>query len=167
MKKNILTIIIMAIVLINTALLAVLIFAIVPAAKRTNQLIDKVASVVDLELESKSELGDVTVKDIVSHNIDEKLTVNLASTDDEAHYAQMQVSLSMNSKNEDYKDLSEKMLENENAIKEIITDIFAKYTIEQVKENKDKIREEAKKQIQDYFSSDFIISISFGNMLFQ
>ena len=50
MKKNILTIIIMAATLINVVLSVVLVFAVMPAMNKTSALVDKVSSVIDLEL---------------------------------------------------------------------------------------------------------------------
>lgn len=168
MKKNILTIIIMAITLINTVLLAVLIFAIVPSANKTMKLVDKVNSIVDLELESPDgQEEDIAVSDIVSYNIADKLTINLKSTDSENHYAIMKVSLSMNSKNEQYETLSPKVAENENAIKEIISDEFGKYTKEEVNANKNQIKDQIIIRIQEYFKSDFIINVSIGDLITQ
>ena len=168
MKKNILTIIIMAITLINTVLLAVLIFAIVPSANKTMKLVDKVNSIVDLELESPdSQKEEIAVSDIVAYNMVDKLTINLKSTDSESHYAIMKVSLSMNSKNEQYETLSTKVAENENAIKEIISDEFGKYSKEEVNTNKNQIKDQIIVRIQEYFKSDFIINVSFGDLITQ
>ena len=54
MKKNILTIVIMAASIINLILSAVLIFSVMPTMNKTSNLIDKVSSVIDLEIESQS-----------------------------------------------------------------------------------------------------------------
>ena len=62
MKKNILTIVIMAATLINLVLSAVMIFSVVPAMNKTSNLVDKVASVVDLEIEdANKDAQDYTV----------------------------------------------------------------------------------------------------------
>jgi flagellar FliL protein len=168
MKKNILTIIIMAITLINTVLLAVLIFAIVPTANKTMKLIDKVNTIVDLELESpEGAVEEISVSDIIAYNIVDKLTLNLKSDDGENHYAILKVSLSMNSKNEDYETLSLKVAENENAVKEIISDEFGKYTKDEVNAMKNEIKEQIIVRIQEYFKSDFIINVSFGDLITQ
>ncbi len=167
MKKNILTIIIMAVVLINVALSGILIFTIVPATNRTNQLVNKVASIVDLELESPGEGEEIAVSDIIVHEIEDQLTISLASDDSDPHYAVLTVSLSMNSKHEDYNTLSLKIKENENDIKEIINDEFTNLTIQEIKSKKDEIRDQVLIQIREHFKSDFIISVSFGNILFQ
>ncbi len=168
MKKNILTIIIMAITLINTILLAVLIFAIVPTANKTMKLIDQVNSIVDLELESpEGEQEEIAVSDIATYNIADKLTINLKSDDGESHYAILKVSISMNTKNEQYATLSTKIAENENAIKEIVSDEFGKYTKDEVNANKAMIKEQIIVRIQEYFKSDFIINVSFGDLITQ
>ncbi len=168
MKKNILTIIIMAITLINTVLLALLIFTIVPAASKTSRLMDKVASIVELELESPEGDGEgFTVSDIVTYNIEEKLTINLKSTDGKNHYALMNVSLSMNTKSEDYETLNPKIKENENAIKEIVQEEFAKYTMDEVNTKKTEIKNQVVVRIQELMQSDFIVNVSFGSLVLQ
>ena len=65
MRKNILTIIILAMALINIILSAVLIFAIIPTANKTNQLVTKVAQIVDLELESPEGKRVISVSTLI------------------------------------------------------------------------------------------------------
>ena len=165
MKRNILTVIIMAITLINTVLLAMLIFVIVPTSNKTNQLVTKVASIVDLELENPED-NEVSVADIVTQKYDEKLTIKLDSSSSEPHYAVLYVSLSMNSKNEDYELLKDKVTENENPVLEIVNGEFAKYTIDNVQEHKEDIRQQVLTKVQELFQSDFIINVSFGNVVY-
>ncbi|MDF2510883.1 MAG: putative rane protein [Herbinix sp.] len=165
MKKNILTIIIMAITLINTVLLALLIFAIVPTSNRTNQLVTKVASIVDLELEDTQD-SEVAVSDIITQKLEDKLTITLNSSSADPHYAILFLSLSMNSKNEDYELLSGKITENEGPISEIVTEEFGKYTIDNVQEHKEDIRQAVLTRVQELFQSDFIINVSFGNVVY-
>jgi flagellar FliL protein len=167
MKKNILTIIIMAITLINTILLAVLIFAIVPTSNKTNKLVRKVAAIVDLELESPEAQEEIAVSDIEGYDLPEQMTINLKSDDDKSHFALVNVSLSINTKHKDYSDLQPKIAENVNGIKEIVSDEFGKYSMDEVKENKEVIKEQVLKRIQELFKSDFIISVSFGNIITQ
>lgn len=111
--------------------------------------------------------GEVAVSDIVVQKIDDKLTINLKKTDEVNHYALVNVSLSINSKHEDNETLSPKIKENENEIKEIVTEEFAKYTIDEVNEKKNEIKEQVLIRIQEYFKSDFIINVSFGNLILQ
>ena len=55
MKKNILTIVIMASTVLNLVLTIIMVFSIVPAMNKSNKLVDKVASVIDLELEKEED----------------------------------------------------------------------------------------------------------------
>jgi len=165
MKKNILTIIIMAIVLINTILTALLIFTIVPTANKTNTLVAKVASIVDLELESPNSEDNISVDDIQTFNIPDKMTINLKSTDQKEHYLTVNVSLSMNTKNKDFTKYSETVKDHVIELKDIIQDEFSKYTKDEIQSNKDKIKDNILVNIQEYYKSDFIIKVSFGNLL--
>lgn len=78
MKKNILTIVIMASTVLNLVLTIIMVFSIVPAMNKTNKLVDKVASVIDLELE-KEEDKNYDVKDLEPFDIpfENKQTLSL------------------------------------------------------------------------------------------
>ncbi|MGB8452104.1 MAG: flagellar basal body-associated FliL family protein [Anaerocolumna sp.] len=169
MKRNILTIIILALGILNMILTAVIVFAVVPTTMRTNNLISKVASTIDLELQdpSKDNAEQVNIADIEVYQIPDDLTINLKqdAIDTKSHYALVSVSLSVNTKSKDYKILNPTISTNQSAITEIINDEFSKYTVSNVNENKDVIKEEILKKIQEYFNSDFIISISVGKLV--
>ncbi|MGB4658476.1 MAG: flagellar basal body-associated FliL family protein [Mobilitalea sp.] len=167
MKKNMLTIVILALSVINIILSAVIIFAIVPTANKTTQLVDKIASIVDLEMESEAP-SEPAVADLKIHTIPDKLTINLADSGDGiSHYAILTVSISVDSKNADAVTVEPVIETNANEIKEIVTEEFAKYTMADVTANKDQIKEQVLVRIQEYFKSDCITNISFGNILMQ
>ncbi|NLJ96928.1 MAG: hypothetical protein GX321_07205 [Clostridiales bacterium] len=167
MKKNILTIIIMAMCIINIVLSAVIIFAIVPTANKSIALVNKVAQIIDLELESPdNQLENLGVSDIGTYLFEERMTCKLAKSDDEDHYAVLYLSLSLNKTHKDYLDLEPLIKQYENNIKEIVSDEFAKYTEDEVMEKKDDIKNQVLIRIQELFKSDFIINVSFGNILY-
>jgi len=155
----------MAIVLINTILTALLIFTIVPTANKTNTLVAKVASIVDLELESPNSEDNISVDDIQTFNIPDKMTINLKSTDQKEHYLTVNVSLSMNTKNKDFTKYSETVKDHVIEMKDIIQDEISKYTKDEIQSNKEKIKDNILVKIQEYFKSDFIIKVYFGNLL--
>lgn len=167
MKKNILTVVIMAMALINIILSAMIIFVIVPTSNKTNRLVTKVAQIVDLELESPDKSSELSVSDIDPYDIPDKLTINLKKSDENPHYAVLYVSLSINKLNKDTATLQPLIEKNQSKIKEIVTEEFSKFTIDEVPNNKNKIKENILKRIQDYFKSDFIINVSFGNLVLQ
>lgn len=165
MKKNILTIIILATSLINIILSAVIIFSIVPTANRTNTLVSKVASIIDLELESPTAETKISISDISTYDIDGKLTINMKSKDINK-YATLYVSLSINTKHKDSEKLQSKIKEHELAIKEIVQNEFSKYSSEEANANKDEIKKQVLANIQEYFDSDFIINVTFADLVF-
>ncbi len=166
MKKNILTVIIMAMALINIILSAIIIFVVVPTSNKTNRLVSKVAQIIDLELENPDAKEDeLAVSDIETYEIPDKLTIRLKKSDEAKHYAIVYVSLSVNKKHEQYTELQPFIQQNENEIKEIVTDEFSHYTIDEVDNNKNQIKERVLSRIQELFKSDFIINVSFGNLL--
>ena len=57
MKKNLISVLILALVLANLILTAILAFTIIPQTKKSNELIDQVCSAIDLELESGSNIS--------------------------------------------------------------------------------------------------------------
>ena len=167
MKKNILTIVIIALALINLTLTAVLVFVVVPTSSRTDKLIQKVVNVLDLELESKGQLESITIDDIQTYTIENKLTIALKAEpgDKIPRYAVLNVSLAMNTKSPEYTKLEAKVIEHENYIEEFITEEFSKYTRSNVEENKEAIKVAVLERIAEHFDSNFIISVTFGNMV--
>jgi flagellar FliL protein len=167
MRKNILTIIILAMCLINIVLSAVLIFVMVPTANKSIALVNKVAQIIDLELESpENAISNIGVSDIETYLIDERLTCILAKSDNEDHYAVLYLSLSLNKTHDDYLELQPLIKQYENNMKEIVSDEFAKYTIDEARAIKDNIRDQVTIRIQELFQSDFVINVSFGNILY-
>lgn len=168
MKKNIITIIILAMAFINIVLSAVIIFVIVPTSNKTNALVSKVASIIDLELESPDAKAEqIAVSDIQIYDIKDKLTINLKKKNSNKHWAIVYVSLSVNKKHKDTEKLYPIISDHENRIKEIITEEFARYTTDEVNDKKETIREQILKRIQEHFNSDFIINVSFGNIILE
>ncbi len=170
MKKNLLTIVILALGIVNMILTAVIVFSVVPTTIRTNNLIAKVASNIDLELESptaEEEASPIGIADLEVYKIEKEMTINLKKNENDTknHYALVSVSFSINTKSEDYETLQPTIATNESAITEIISDEFSKYTVDVVNENKDNIKVEILKRVQEYFNSDFIVSVSVGKLV--
>lgn len=168
MKKNILAVIILALSLVNIVLSAVIIFTVIPTMKKTSNLIDRVVSIIDLELETPSEsVDELTVADIETMDFEDKFTCTLkkSNEDNTIHYAVFYLSLYINKKNADTETLKPYIENNKSKIQEIVTEEFSKYTRDEISENKDVIKNNILKSIQNIFHSEFIIDISFGNII--
>ena len=105
MKKNLLAVIILALVLVNLILTAVLVFSIIPQTKKSNELIDQVCAAINIELEGgqNKDSSAVPIEEIAVYNITDNFTVNLADNGDgKKHYAVFSVGLSVNKTSESY-----------------------------------------------------------------
>ncbi len=176
MKKNFLTVIILSLGILNMILTAVIVFAVVPTTMRTNELISKVATTIDLEINGSPDNKSISIEDIENYKLSKDLTINLknenenstsnnnennVSTTKKLHYAMVTASLSLNKKSEDYKKLQPLVSENETKINEIFQNEFSKYTINEVGEKKEEIKNSVLAELQQYFESeDFIIGVS-------
>lgn len=171
MKKNIFSIIILALVIVNLVLTAIMMFSVVPAAKKTNTLVTQICSVLDLELEAnKAESGDdsISIDQIATYDIADQLTVNLKSgTDGASHYAVFSVTLSMDKENEGYKNYGEQIADKESLIKSEIIDVVSGFTLEEAQSNREALQDALKERLVKMFDSDFIIKVAFRDIVFQ
>lgn len=175
MRKNILTIVIMALCLMNLVMTAIVVFTIVPTAKKTDALISQVASVINLELTGYAE-NSYKVENLEVHKIDEGLTKNLKPGEKdpetgkvESHFAVLDyVTLSINTKSEDYKELNEILTAQDPKIMDIVGTTLTQYTYDEAISDQSKIKEDILQQLRTYFgSADFIVDVNFGNFVCQ
>lgn len=171
MKKNMMSILILALLIVNIVLTAIMMFSVVGTAKKTSALIDDIASVLKLELDNQGVTGETTVAavpidDVATYNIAEELTIPLAQgADGKPHYFLVAVTLSMNTKDKGYKKYSEGLAEKEQLIKGEIVSVISNYTLEEVQENTDAIRMEILGKIQSMYDSKFIYNVTFTKAL--
>lgn len=171
MKKNMLTVIVIALCLINVVLTAVIVFSVVPAMNQTSALIKQVAAVIDLELESPDAHGgeaNVAVADSEPYTIEQEFTINLkAGEDSKQHFAIMSsITLYMNKKHEDYKKLSPTVEANKGFVVETVNDVISQYTYENASSRREEMKTEILNRIHDRFGSGFIYDLSFVNLMF-
>ena len=171
MKKNLITVMVLALVLVNLVLTAVLTITILPQTKKANELITQVCSAIDLELRSGAVSGDtlrVPIDKVASYDIEE-MTINLKDGGDgKKHYAVIQVSLSMNTESEGYKEYGgEKMAEKLSLIKNQINSIVSGFTYEEFTADQQGVQDAILAGLQQLFNSDFIVSVGFSTVTSQ
>lgn len=167
MKKNLMSVLIMALVFVNVVLSAIIMITLVPTAKQSNELITKVCSAIDLELDSGKvyNVNEIPIDQLESVSLtgEEPGTFNLKKGDDgEMHFAVVNVSISLNKQDDDYAAKQPLIATNLELVKEIITNTFMHYTYEEVvsTDGAEEVREEMLNQIQELFDSDFIIGVT-------
>ena len=170
MKKNLITVITLALVVVNLVLTVILTITILPETQKANEQITKVCSAFDLDLESGSATSNanIPIDQIEVYNIDDEQTINLKQDGDgKDHFAIITVSISMDTKNSDYKDLQPQVEEKVNLIKGDINNIVSQYTIDEIKNNQSAVQDEILKDLQKMFGSDFIVAVGFPTAQYQ
>ena len=169
MKKNLMTVVILALVFANFVLTAIMMFTIVPTTQKANELITKVCEAIDLELNSgaANSLSNLPIDQIATYNVSggETMTINLADGD---HYALVAVSLSINKESERYKDSNTAILsEQESIIKNTINQVIRQYTKDELLKNTVKIQEEICKSLAKTYGTDYIVGVNFATLTAQ
>lgn len=170
MKKNLITVITLALVVMNLVLTVILTITILPETKKANELITKVCSAIDLDLESGSATSsaNIPIDQIDVYDIEDQQTINLKSSGDgKEHFAVITVSISMDKKNKDYKNLQPEVENKVELIKGEINNIVSQYTIDEIKNNQSAVQNEILKDLQKMFGSDFIVAVGFTTAQYQ
>lgn len=172
MKKNLLSVVILALIVVNLILTGIMMFSCVSANKKTAALVNDIASVLDLELtgggSNTEEVAAVSVADTEIYNIADAMTVALRPSEDgKEHYCMCEVSFSMNKTHEDYETMSPMVATQESKIRSIIIGVIGGYTKEEAQANQKAIESEILEQVQQMFGSNFIYEAYFRDVKFQ
>lgn len=167
MKKNILTIVIMASTVTNLVLTAVMMFSIVPAMNKTNKLVDKVAAVIDLETEEEEEGTQWENLETYDIPFDSKQTINLKPDGDkEAHYVVIDgITVSFNKEAEDYDKISESIKTSNVYIVDYVKEAISEQSISTLSEQA--IKDNALAKIQEFYGSKCVVRLSLSGYMFQ
>ena len=179
MKKNLLSIIILALLVVNLGMTGFMMLSVMTTNSQTAKLISDIAAALELEANggnsggfSGSASGVVAVTDMATWGFtgDEKVTIALKPGEDgKAHYMVVEVVFSMNKASADYATLgTEENLANvKEVVKSEITNTLASYTMEELQGGMDAVaRESILENVQAMFNSNFIYDISFSSVLY-
>lgn len=175
MKKNMLTIVVIALCLVNLALNVFIMLSVVPASNEANKLVSDIASIVNLELEGNTTKNKVSMSDMDVVTFENSIQINLKSSGDgKDHYAIIDsISIYLIKTADDYEKLSANMKQEdlksgyESTVDEIVNDHFIQHTKEEAQNNKEAIKMAILKDIQEKFGTQTIADIAFKNLRFQ
>lgn len=180
MKKNLLAIIILALLIVNIVLTGFMMFSVVGASQKTSALVGDIAAVLKLELgDGTGAAGDgtaatVSLKDSVTYNMPDPMTMPLKIGEDgKQHYTTLMVSLSMDSKHKDYKDYGGDgdLSATVSMIQDAMITVYSNYTYEQITGDAEtiinQIKAECLERIKGIYNSDFIYNISLRDIKYQ
>lgn len=172
MKKNIFSIIITALTVVNVILTAILFFVMMPTFQKTNELVTKVASVLNIELaeggtavEEQYKISDLEYTDVA---FDAQQTINLnPSEDGKAHYALFDgYTVGVNKEADDYDDFkTDKITSYQSTITDIIRSVMQSHNNDNISE--DIIKKESLEQIREKFDTKSVVEITLKNFMHQ
>ena len=170
MKKNLISIMILALLVVNIVLTSLLMFNIVGTNKKTAALVTDIAAAVSLDLGTPAEEEEkevVPMKNVEPYTIAD-MTIPLTKDEDgKDHFMVLSVTLSMNTKNKGYKTFGADLSTKENLIKGEINDVVGRYTLSEARDNEDALKKDILESIQKLFDSDFIFEVTFSSTMYQ
>lgn len=169
MKKNLITVIILALCVVNLILNVLIVFVCMPSAKKTNNLISEIASVLNLELEGNNDTPTVALENMATYSLDAQV-VNLKDDGSgDSHYVQVGLTLEMDKSSKDYESLNTVLQESGSAVFDEARNVIQNYTYAEVTEQK--TQEDIKKQIlesvQKKYATQCIYNVSFSKFTTQ
>lgn len=173
MKKSMLNVITLALVLINLVLTVVLTFSLVSTNNKTNNLISKVAKIIDLDvggISSGSGTGNVNIDDIEYIDVmsGDSNSITVSYTDGgKTHYVVLKVTIGLNKKSKDYETKSVSINNGMKLIVSQITNEALKYKYDSVVANKTTIENNLLSTLRDQFQTEMIHSVTLSEILVQ
>lgn len=169
MKKNLITVIILALCVVNLILNVMLVFVCMPSAKKTNNLITEIASILSLELESNDGQPKVDLANIANFNIEAQV-VNLKDDgSDKSHYVQLGLTLELDKSSEDYEQLNTVLGEAQGPVFDEARNVIQNYTYNEVsdQEVQAKIKQQILDSLQKKYATKCIYNVSFSKFTIQ
>lgn len=168
MKKNLITVIILALCVVNLILNIMLVFVCMPSAQKTNNLITQIAAALDLELTGNSQ-PTVALEDIGTYNVEAQV-VNLKDDGSgEKHYVQVGLTLELDMSSDDYESLNTVLLGAEGPVFDEARNVIQGYTYAEVTDQatQEKIKKQILSGLQKKYSTQCIYRVSFSKFTTQ
>jgi flagellar FliL protein len=173
MKKNLLTVLILALLIVNIVLTGIMMISITSTNKKTAQLVNNIATAMNLELttpggETADTVEEVSIADTAVYSLANKMTIPLATDGSTQSYMICEIGFSMNTKNKDYKTYGEQVSagEMDTLIMDTINSVVGAHTVDECRNDMDGLKEEILQAVQGLFQSDFIYKVSISSVNF-
>lgn len=170
MKKNLLSVLILVLLVVNIILSVVMMVSVVGTNKKTGELITSIATVLKIQLYNPggTAVTDVPLSDTEIYNIT-KLMISVDKADGKTGYIVFDLGLQQNMKHKDYKQMggAEKLASYQSGIMDSVNIVVSRHTQEEFRQDVEGVREEILKAIQEFFGSDFIYRVSLSNIQYQ
>lgn len=180
MKNNLLTIIILALLIVNIILTGIMMISFMGTNKKTADLVSDIAAVLNLELgvEEEEEVVEIPMSQQTPWAMEGAMTIPLQSEQilDEngnvistkEHYIMFNVSFSLYTKGDGYKDYGETFGDYESLIQDAINSTVSKHTIDECRNDFETVREEMLEAVKGLFDkNEFIYKIAISEIKYQ
>lgn len=168
MKKNLIAVIILALVLVNIGLTAVMLFSITSTNKTTADLVTRIAGAMDMELSSANGAEyqqPVPIENVATYDIADPMTLRLKPDENGGeHYIMLSITFSMNTAHEDYATYGADVATRESLIKSEINTVVGKYTTEEAQADEAGLKQAILEAVQNLYGSDFIYKVDFRDV---
>lgn len=169
MKKNLITVIILALCIVNLILNIMLVFVCMPSAQKTNNLITQIAAVLNLELTSGNAQPTVALENIGTYSVEAQV-INLKDDGSgEKHYVQVGLTLELDMSSEDYESLNTVLQGAEGPVFDEARNVIQGYTYAEVTDQvtQEKIKKQILTSLQKKYATQCIYSVSFSKFTTQ
>lgn len=167
MKKNVISIVILALLIVNIVLSSITMFSVASTNQKTAALVTDISSAISLDLKSSeaSPVKNVPIADVVTYDVPE-MTIPLkrAEGEDKDHFAVISVTLSMDSKSKEYKKYGEDIDSKASLIKGEISDTVAGFTLDEARSDGHAIEAAILQRVQAMYDSDFIYDVTISGI---
>ncbi len=172
MKKNLLTVLILALLIVNIVLTVVMMVSVMSVNSRTASLVRNITTALNLEItepgEEKKE--QVSLKNTAYFTIEGAMTIALRPEADAAGetkqgYLMFNISFSMNTKSKDYKTYKDTIADYEMAVKDVVTSVVGAHTASECADT-GMLKTEILAGVQELFGSDFIYDVAMSDIKF-
>ena len=177
MKKNLLSVLILVLMIVNIALSAVMMTNVISTNQKTAELMDSIGAAMNLELYTPGTGPEVSLANTDTHVMNQMM-IPLAyskvtnedgstSTSGKQIYLMFDISLLMDKTHEDYAEYSGTIADYDTMIQDAIERVVSNYTEEECRASfTGDIRNEMVTAVQILFESKFIYGITLSNIKF-
>lgn len=163
MKKNLLTVLILALLIVNIVLTSVMMISVTSTNKKTASLVGNIATAMNLELTIPGQgnvAGAVSLADTENYDLG-----NMTMLLQDGGYLVCNISLSINTKHADYKTYGgENMDAHANMVKDAVSTVVLKHTAEECSTDMDGLKAEILRAVQQLFQSEFIYQVAISEV---
>ena len=172
MKKNLLTVLILALMIVNIVLTTIIMVSVISANKKTADLVGNIATAMNLEWSTPGSEGHteqaVPLENLEVYALADAMQIPLIADDGSTSYFIFDLSLSLNTKGDGYKKHGESITSGslDTVIKDLVASVVSEHTIDECKNDIEPIRAEILQAIQDFIGYKFVYRVNISGQKF-